>query len=106
MSRPLTPVWVPDETMDYIHRKHGSHITRQDLLDVMYRDPGNLSIRETADKHRADYLVRGQSYSGKRLLICVILKEEMIKKVADELGLAGNPDDFVSLVYNAWEVSS
>lgn len=92
--------------MEYIHRKHEAHITRQDLLDVMYRDPGNLSIRAAASHQRSDYLIRGQSHSGKRLLICVILKKETIKQVADELGLKGNPDDFVSLVYNAWEVSS
>ncbi len=101
----LTPTWIPGETMEYIHRKHGEHITRQDLLDVIYRYPGNVSIRRAAEKHRADYLLQEQSHSGKNLLICVILEEEKIQQVAEELGLEGNPDDFASLVYNAWEVS-
>jgi len=91
--------------MEYIHRKHGGHITRRDLMDVMYKQPENLSIRKAAKTHRADYLVRGASHSGKQLLICVILSDEAIDQVAEELGLEGNPNDFASLVYNAWEVS-
>lgn len=102
--RPLTPALVPDETLEYIQRKHEEHITRQDLLDVIYRNPKDLTIRAAARHHRADYLITGQSYSGKNLFLCVIVESEKIKRIVRELNLNINPDDFASLIYNAWEV--
>ena len=102
--RPLTPAWIPGSTLDYIHRKHEPHITRQDLVDVIYRDPKNLSIRSTSNRQRSDLLVVGKSYSGKKLLLCTVIEEQKIKQIAEELQLQRDPHKFASLVYNAWEV--
>ena len=102
--RPLTPALVPSKTVKYIQHKHEEHITRQDLLDVIYRNPKDLTIRAAARRHRADYLITGQSHSGKNLFLCVIVEPKKIKRIISEFNLDINHDDFASLIYNAWEV--
>ncbi len=102
----LWPALVPEQTMEHIHRYHEGHITRNEILDVLNREPKNLIISPASSGVKSDYTVRGKTLDGKQLLICVILNNRRIDELYKNWNLqeqvAKPASYYASLVYNGW----
>ncbi len=75
MKIDFMPVKIRQKRIQHVRKKSGrGHITPEDIVEVL-QDP-NRSVYKNKRRAAADYVVKGQTQSGKRLTVCVKLLPE------------------------------
>lgn len=73
--RELVPTKITSDVLEHIRSKPGrGHINEEEIREVL-RDT-EKKVERNKSSQTADYYVRGTAQNGKKLVVCVILKNE------------------------------